>query len=185
MLEGKKILLVITGGIAAYKSLELIRLLQVNKASVVPVMTKSSQQFVTPLSVSAIAGSKVYTDLFDLTAEAEMGHIELSRSADIILVAPASADFLSKMAQGTCDDLASTLLLATDKPVLVAPSMNVRMWHHRATQRNVQLLKEDGVIFAGPTEGEMACGEYGLGRMIEPEEVLEQIESFRENSNKA
>ena len=168
MLEGKKILLVITGGIAAYKSLELIRLLQVNKASVVPVMTKSSQQFVTPLSVSAIAGSKVYTELFDLTAEAEMGHIELSRSADIILVAPASADFLSKMAQGTCDDLASTLLLATDKPVLVAPSMNVRMWHHPATQRNLNTIRDDGIITIGPNEGDMACGEFGLGRMSEP-----------------
>ncbi len=132
MLEGKTVLLVITGGIAAYKSIELIRLLQSNNATVVPVMTKSAQQFIKPLSVAAIAGSTVYTELFDLTAEAEMGHIELSRSADIILVAPASADFLSKMAQGSCDDLASTLLLATDKPVLVAPSMNVRMWHHPA-----------------------------------------------------
>ena len=172
MLEGKKILLVITGGIAAYKSLELIRLLQVNKASVVPVMTKSSQQFVTPLSVSAIAGSKVYTELFDLTAEAEMGHIELSRSADIILVAPASADFLSKMAQGTCDDLASTLLLATDKPVLVAPSMNVRMWHHPATQRNLGAIRDDGIVTIGPNQGDMACGEFGFGRMSEPAEVI-------------
>ena len=178
MLEGKKILLVITGGIAAYKSLELIRLLQVNKASVVPVMTKSSQQFVTPLSVSAIAGSKVYTELFDLTAEAEMGHIELSRSADIILVAPASADFLSKMAQGTCDDLASTLLLATDKPVLVAPSMNVRMWHHPATQRNLNVIRDDGIITIGPNEGDMACGEFGLGRMSEPSEVITFLINF-------
>ena len=129
MLEGKTVLLVITGGIAAYKSIELIRLLQTNNAIVVPVMTKSALQFIKPLSVAALAGSKVYTELFDLTAEAEMGHIELSRSADIILVAPASASFLSKMAKGSCDDLASTLLLATDKPVLVAPSMNVRMWH--------------------------------------------------------
>ena len=178
MLEGKKILLVITGGIAAYKSLELIRLLQVNKASVVTVMTKSSQQFVTPLSVSAIAGSKVYTELFDLTAEAEMGHIELSRSADIILVAPASADFLSKMAQGTCDDLASTLLLATDKPVLVAPSMNVRMWHHPATQRNLNVIRDDGIITIGPNEGDMACGEFGLGRMSEPSEVITFLVNF-------
>ncbi len=178
MLEGKKILLVITGGIAAYKSLELIRLLQVNKASVVTVMTKSSQQFVTPLSVSAIAGSKVYTELFDLTAEAEMGHIELSRSADIILVAPASADFLSKMAQGTCDDLASTLLLATDKPVLVAPSMNVRMWHHPATQRNLNVIRDDGIITIGPNEGDMACGEFGLGRMSEPSEIITFLINF-------
>jgi len=178
MLEGKKILLVITGGIAAYKSIELIRLLQTNKAIVVTVMTKSAQQFIKPLSVAAIAGSKVYTELFDLTAEAEMGHIELSRSADIILVAPASADFLSKMAQGICDDLASTLLLATDKPVLVAPSMNVRMWHHPATQRNLNAINDDGIITIGPREGSMACGEFGLGRMSEPTEIITFLNSY-------
>ena len=178
MLEGKKVLLVITGGIAAYKSIELIRLLQTNKAIVVPVMTKSAQQFIKPLSVAAIAGSKVYTELFDLTAEAEMGHIELSRSADIILVAPASADFLSKMAQGICDDLASTLLLATDKPVLVAPSMNVRMWHHPATQRNLNAINDDGIITIGPREGSMACGEFGLGRMSEPTEIITFLNSY-------
>ena len=178
MLEGKKILLVITGGIAAYKSIELIRLLQTNKAIVVTVMTKSAQQFIKPLSVAAIAGSKVYTELFDLTAEAEMGHIELSRSADIILIAPASADFLSKMAQGICDDLASTLLLATDKPVLVAPSMNVRMWHHPATQRNLNAINDDGIITIGPREGSMACGEFGLGRMSEPTEIITFLNSY-------
>ena len=178
MLEGKKVLLVITGGIAAYKSIELIRLLQTNKAIVVTVMTKSAQQFIKPLSVAAIAGSKVYTELFDLTAEAEMGHIELSRSADIILVAPASADFLSKMAQGICDDLASTLLLATDKPVLVAPSMNVRMWHHPATQRNLNAINDDGIITIGPREGSMACGEFGLGRMSEPTEIITFLNSY-------
>ena len=178
MLEGKTVLLVITGGIAAYKSIELIRLLQTNNAIVVPVMTKSAQQFIKPLSVAAIAGSKVYTELFDLTAEAEMGHIELSRSADIILVAPASADFLSKMAQGSCDDLASTLLLATDKPVLVAPSMNVRMWHHPATQRNLDAINDDGIITIGPNEGSMACGEFGLGRMSEPTEIVAFLNSF-------
>jgi phosphopantothenoylcysteine decarboxylase/phosphopantothenate--cysteine ligase len=172
MLEGKKVLLVITGGIAAYKSLELIRLLQISKASVVPVMTKSAQQFLKPLSVAAIAGSKVYTELFDLTAESEMGHIELSRSADIILVAPASADFLSKMAQGICDDLATTILLATDTPVLVAPSMNVRMWHHPATQRNMHAINSDGIFTIGPNEGDMACGEFGHGRMAEPAEII-------------
>ena len=178
MLEGKTVLLVITGGIAAYKSIELIRLLQTNNAIVVPVMTKSAQQFIKPISVAAIAGSKVYTELFDLTAEAEMGHIELSRSADIILVAPASADFLSKMAQGSCDDLASTLLLATDKPVLVAPSMNVRMWHHPATQRNLNAINDDGIITIGPNEGGMACGEFGLGRMSEPTEIVAFLNSY-------
>ena len=178
MLEGKTVLLVITGGIAAYKSIELIRLLQTNNAIVVPVMTKSAQQFIKPISVAAIAGSKVYTELFDLTAEAEMGHIELSRSADIILVAPASASFLSKMAQGSCDDLASTLLLATDKPVLVAPSMNVRMWHHPATQRNLNAINDDGIITIGPNEGGMACGEFGLGRMSEPTEIVAFLNSY-------
>ena len=178
MLEGKTVLLVITGGIAAYKSIELIRLLQTNNAIVVPVMTKSAQQFIKPISVAAIAGSKVYTELFDLTAEAEMGHIELSRSADIILVAPASADFLSKMAQGSCDDLASTLLLATDKPVLVAPSMNVRMWHHPATKRNLNAINDDGIITIGPNEGGMACGEFGLGRMSEPTEIVAFLNSY-------
>ena len=178
MLEGKTVLLVITGGIAAYKSIELIRLLQTNNAIVVPVMTKSAQQFIKPISVAAIAGSKVYTELFDLTAEAEMGHIELSRSADIILVAPASADFLSKIAQGSCDDLASTLLLATDKPVLVAPSMNVRMWHHPATQRNLNAINDDGIITIGPNEGGMACGEFGLGRMSEPTEIVAFLNSY-------
>lgn len=178
MLEGKTVLLVITGGIAAYKSIELIRLLQTNNAIVVPVMTKSALQFIKPLSVAAIAGSKVYTELFDLTAEAEMGHIELSRSADIILVAPASASFLSKMAQGSCDDLASTLLLATDKPVLVAPSMNVRMWHHPATQRNLNAINDDGIITIGPNEGGMACGEFGLGRMSEPTEIVAFLNSY-------
>ena len=178
MLEGKKVLLVITGGIAAYKSLELIRLLQISKASVVPVMTKSAQQFLKPLSVAAIAGSKVYTELFDLTAESEMGHIELSRSADIILVAPASADFLSKMAQGICDDLATTILLATDTPVLVAPSMNVRMWHHPATQRNMHAINSDGIFTIGPNEGDMACGEFGHGRMAEPAEITTFLDNY-------
>ena len=178
MLEGKKVLLVITGGIAAYKSLELIRLLQISKASVVPVMTKSAQQFLKPLSVAAIAGSKVYTELFDLTAESEMGHIELSRSADIIIVAPASADFLSKMAQGICDDLATTILLATDTPVLVAPSMNVRMWHHPATQRNMHAINSDGIFTIGPNEGDMACGEFGHGRMAEPAEITTFLDNY-------
>ena len=164
----KRILLIITGGIAAYKSLDLIRRLREDGFAVTPVLTTSARNFVTPLSVSALAGEKAYMDLFDLTDEAEMGHIELSRSADLIVVAPATADIMAKMAQGHADDLASTLLLATDTPVLIAPSMNVRMWQHPATQRNLQTLQEDGIAMVGPTKGDMACGEYGPGRMAEP-----------------
>ncbi|WP_317056766.1 bifunctional phosphopantothenoylcysteine decarboxylase/phosphopantothenate--cysteine ligase CoaBC [Roseovarius rhodophyticola] len=177
MLASRRILLLIGGGIAAYKSLDLIRRLRERGASVTPVLTRAGSEFVTPLSVSALAGRKVFQDLFDLTDEAEMGHIELSRSADLIVVAPATADLMAKMAQGHADDLASTLLLATDTPVLVAPSMNVRMWDHPATQRNMKTLKEDGVAFVGPNEGDMACGEYGPGRMAEPLEIVAAIEA--------
>ena len=175
MLAGKRVLLIIGGGIAAYKSLLLIRLLRGAGAAVTPVLTTAGAQFVTPLSVSALAGEKVYTNLFDLTDEAEMGHIQLSRVADLIVVAPATADLLAKMAGGRADDLASTLLLATDTPVLVAPAMNVRMWSHAATQRNVAQLRADGVRFVGPDAGEMACGEYGPGRLAEPEAVMAAI----------
>ncbi len=175
MLQGRRILLIIGGGIAAYKALLLIRLLRAEGAEVVPVLTKGGEQFVTPLSVGALAGGKVYRDLFDLTDEAEMGHIELSRAADLVVVAPATADLLAKMAAGLADNLASTLLLATDKRVLVAPAMNVRMWEHPATRRNVEQLQADGILFAGPGEGEMACGEFGPGRMAEPEEILGAI----------
>jgi len=175
MLTGKRILLIIGGGIAAYKALELIRLLRKDGAAVTPVLTKAGAEFVTPLSVSALAGEKVYTDLFDLTDEAEMGHIQLSRVADLLVVAPATADLMAKMAQGRADDLASTLLLATDTPVLVAPAMNVRMWDHPATQRNLATLRADGVRFVGPDEGEMACGEYGPGRLAEPAAILGAI----------
>ncbi|KIC17998.1 MULTISPECIES: bifunctional phosphopantothenoylcysteine decarboxylase/phosphopantothenate--cysteine ligase CoaBC [unclassified Leisingera] len=175
MLAGKHILLIIGGGIAAYKSLELIRRLQDHGARVTPVLTKAGAEFVTPLSVSALAGTAVHQELFDLTAEAEMGHIQLSRSADLLVVAPATADLMAKMAQGFANDLASTLLLATDTPVLLAPAMNVRMWEHPATQRNLETLKEDGVSFVGPNEGSMACGEFGPGRMAEPEEILAAI----------
>jgi phosphopantothenoylcysteine decarboxylase/phosphopantothenate--cysteine ligase len=177
MLAGKRILLIIGGGIAAYKSLELIRLLIKAGASVVPVLTKAGTEFVTPLSVSALAGFRVYTDLFDLTDEAEMGHIQLSRAADLVVVAPATADLMSKMATGRADDLASTLLLATDKRVLIAPAMNVRMWQHPATQRNLATLQADGVLVAGPNDGDMACGEFGPGRMAEPAEVLAAVEA--------
>ncbi|MBL9053929.1 MAG: bifunctional phosphopantothenoylcysteine decarboxylase/phosphopantothenate--cysteine ligase CoaBC [Tabrizicola sp.] len=175
MLAGKRILLIIGGGIAAYKALELIRLIQKAGGTVVPVLTRAGAEFVTPLSVGALAKSKVHEVLFDLTSEAEMGHIELSRSADLVVAAPATADLLAKMATGRADDLASTLLLATDKQVLVAPAMNVRMWHHPATQRNLATLRRDGVLMIGPDEGEMACGEYGPGRMAEPPAILEAI----------
>lgn len=177
MLADKRILLIIGGGIAAFKSLDLIRRLGERGAFVTPVLTKSGAEFVTPLSVSALAGEKIYSDLFDLTSEAEMGHIELSRSADLIVVAPGTADLMAKMAGGLANDLASTLLLATDKRVLVAPSMNVRMWEHPATQRNLATLKSDGVLFVGPNEGDMACGEYGYGRLAEPIEIVDAIDA--------
>ncbi len=177
MLADKRILLIIGGGIAAFKSLTLIRLLRGAGASVIPVLTRAGAEFVTPLSVSALAGSKVYTDLFDLTDEAEMGHIALSRSADLIVVAPATADLMAKMAQGRADDLASTLLLATDTSVLLAPAMNVRMWQHPATQRNLTILQWDGIGIVGPNSGDMACGEYGPGRLAEPEEIFAAIQN--------
>ncbi len=175
MLADKRILLIIGGGIAAYKSLELIRRLQDQGASVTPVLTRAGEQFVTPLSVSALAGTAVHRDLFDLTSEAEMGHIQLSRSADLVVVAPATADLMAKMAQGLANDLASTLLLATDTPVLVVPAMNVRMWQHAATMRNVETLTADGVSFVGPNEGSMACGEFGPGRLAEVDEIVAAI----------
>ena len=177
MLADKRILLIIGGGIAAYKALDLIRRLREVGATVTPVMTRAAAEFVTPLSVAALAGEKVYTDLFDLTDEAEMGHIQLSRVADLIVVAPATADLMAKMAQGRADDLASTLLLATDTPVVLAPAMNVRMWGHAATQRNLAQLRRDGVMFVGPTAGDMACGEFGLGRMAEPMEILAAVQA--------
>ena len=177
MLTGKRILLIIGGGISAYKSLDLIRKLRERGATVTPVLTGAATEFVTPLSVAALSGSKIYGELFDLTDEAEMGHIQLSRSADLIVVAPATADLMAKMAHGLANDLASTLLLATDTPVLVAPAMNVRMWDHAATQRNIATLADDGVAFAGPNEGDMACGEFGPGRMAEPLEIVAAVEA--------
>ena len=177
MLPDKRILLIIGGGISAYKSLDLIRKLREAGAAVTPVMTRAATEFVTPLSVAALAGERVYQELFDLTDEAEMGHIQLSRVADLIVVAPATADLMAKMAGGRADDLASTLLLATDTRVLAAPAMNVRMWQHPATIRNVAQLRGDGVLFIGPNEGEMACGEFGPGRMAEPLEILAAVEA--------
>ena len=175
MLSGKRVLLIIGGGIAAYKSLALIRLLRAAGVAVTPVLTRAGAEFLTPLSVAALAGQKVHQALFDLTDEADMGHIELSRSADLIVVAPATADLMAKAATGRADDLASTLLLATDTRVLMAPAMNVRMWLHAATQRNLAQLAADGVMRVGPNEGEMACGEFGPGRMAEPEEIFDAI----------
>ena len=181
----KSVLLIIGGGIAAYKSLELIRALTKRNITTRVIMTKAAEQFVTPLSIASLSGEKVFIDLFSLTDETEMGHIELSRSTDLLVVAPATADLLAKMAAGIANDLASTTLLATDKPVLAVPAMNVRMWHHAATQRNLALLKSDSIHFVGPNEGDMACGEFGLGRMAEPAEIVDAIESLLDAGNKA
>ena len=178
MLDGKRLLLIISGGIAAYKSLELIRRLRERGAAVRCVLTAGGAQFVTPLSVAALSGDKVYQDLFSLIDESEMGHIRLSREADLIVVAPASADVMARMAAGMTDDLAATVLLATDKPVLVAPTMNTRMWEHPATQRNMARLKDDGVMFVDSGEGDLACGEVGKGRMAEPAAIIEAIDDF-------
>ncbi|HEY0213612.1 MAG TPA: bifunctional phosphopantothenoylcysteine decarboxylase/phosphopantothenate--cysteine ligase CoaBC [Paenirhodobacter sp.] len=175
MLAGKRVLLIIGGGIAAYKCCELIRLLRGQGAGVTPVLTRAAEEFVTPLTISSLAGQVAHRDLFDLTHEAEIGHIQLSRAADLVVVAPATADLMAKMAGGLANDLASTLLLATDKRVLIAPAMNVRMWDHPATQRNIATLRGDGVLFAGPNVGDMACGEHGPGRMAEPVEILAAI----------
>ena len=175
-LEGRRILLVVGGGVAAYKALELVRLIAKAGGKVSPVLTRAGEKFVTPLSLSALAGETVRQDLFALTEEAEMGHIELSRAADLVVVAPATADLIGKAAAGLGDDLASTLLLATDKRVLMAPAMNVRMWLHPAVQANVAALKARGVLFVGPEDGEMACGEFGPGRLAEPPKILAAIE---------
>lgn len=172
-MSDKRILLIVGGGIAAYKSLELTRLLRKAGIGVRPILTSAGAQFVTPLSLAALSEDKVYSELFSLTDEAEMGHIELSRSADLVVVAPATADLMAKAANGHANDLASTTLLATDKPVLMAPAMNVRMWEHPATRRNLATLKGDGVLFVGPDEGAMACGEFGFGRMAEPAAIFD------------
>jgi phosphopantothenoylcysteine decarboxylase/phosphopantothenate--cysteine ligase len=177
MLTGKRILLIIGGGIAAYKCLDLIRRMRERGAAVTPVMTRAAEEFVTPLSVAALAGEEVHRDLFDLTKEAEMGHIQLSRVADLVVVAPCTADLMGKMAGGLAGDLATTLLMATDTPVLCAPAMNVRMWQHPATRRNLSQLQADGVTFAGPGDGDMACGEFGPGRLAEPSEIIAAIEA--------
>jgi phosphopantothenoylcysteine decarboxylase / phosphopantothenate---cysteine ligase len=176
--QGKRILLIVGGGIAAYKSLDLVRRLKERGASVRAILTKGGAAFITPLSLSVLTGEKTFTELFDLKDEAEIGHIRLSREADLVVVAPATADLLAKMAQGLATDLASTVLLATDKQVLAAPAMNVRMWQHPATRRNLATLRQDGIRFVGPDEGEMACGEYGPGRLAEPQAILAAIEKI-------
>ncbi|MGB8364327.1 MAG: bifunctional phosphopantothenoylcysteine decarboxylase/phosphopantothenate--cysteine ligase CoaBC [Rhizomicrobium sp.] len=176
-MRGNSVLLIIGGGIAAYKSLELIRRLAERGIATRAILTGAGAEFVTPLSVSALTGDKVFQDLFSLTDEAEMGHIQLSRSAELVVVAPATADLMAKAATGLANDLASTALLATDKRVLMAPAMNVRMWNHPATRRNLAALKADGVLFVGPNDGEMACGEFGQGRMAEPLEIVAAIEA--------
>ena len=175
---GKRILLIISGGIAAYKALELVRLLRKDGIAVRAVLTEAAQQFVTPLSLGTLTEDNVYTDLFDLKDEREIGHIQLSRQADLVVVAPATANILAKMAGGIADDLATTLLLATDKPVLAAPAMNVRMWLHPATQRNIAQLRADGVTIMEPDDGDMACGEYGPGRLPEPQAILASIRAM-------
>ena len=174
-MPGSRILLIVGGGIAAFKIPELIRMLRREGLSVTPVLTSGGAEFVTPLTLSALSEAPCHTALFDLTRESEMGHIQLSRNADLVVVAPATADLMARMAAGMADDLATTLLLATDKPVLAAPAMNVRMWNHPATRRNRDLLEEDGIRFVGPDEGDMACGEYGPGRMAEPEAIRDAI----------
>ena len=176
-MTGKRILLIVGGGIAAYKSLDLVRRLRERGMSVRVVLTEAGAQFVTPLSLASLSGQEVHQELFSLTAEARMGHIELSRDADLVVIAPATADLLAKAAHGHANDLASTLLLATDKRVLAAPSMNLRMWLHPATQRNVATLRGDGMLFVGPGDGAMACGEFGPGRMSEPLEIVAAVEA--------
>jgi len=174
----KRVLLIIGGGISAYKSLFLIRLLAKRGIATRVILTRGGSEFVTPLSAGSLSGERVFSDLWDLTAESEMGHIELSRSADLVVAAPATADLMAKAAHGIANDLASTTLLATDKRVLFVPAMNVRMWEAPATQRNIQTLKDDGQYILGPDQGDMACGEYGYGRMSEPEVVADVIENL-------
>ena len=176
-MNGRRILLIIGGGIAAYKVPALIRLLKGAGADVTPVLTQAGAQFTTPMAVSVLAGEAVHDDLFDISTEAEIGHIALTRNADLVVVAPATADLMAKMANGLADDLASTLLLASNKQVLIAPAMNVRMWTHPATQRNLAQLRQDGILTVGPDDGTMACGEFGTGRMAEPEAIMAAIET--------
>src|SRR5215218_9797312 len=175
-MQGKRILLIVGGGIAAYKACELVRLVRKAGGGVRCVLTASGAQFITPMTLAALSEQQVHTSLWDLKDEAEMGHIQLSREADLVVICPATADLLAKMAAGIADDLATTLLLATDKPVLACPAMNVRMWGHPATRRNVATLRGDGITVLEPDEGAMACGEYGPGRLPEPTVILAAIQ---------
>ncbi|GGA38037.1 bifunctional phosphopantothenoylcysteine decarboxylase/phosphopantothenate--cysteine ligase CoaBC [Pelagibacterium lentulum] len=184
MLYGKHILVIISGGVAAYKAIELIRLIQKAGGTVQAILTKSATEFVSPLTISTLCGRPALTALFDLTRETEIGHIELSRSADLIVIAPGTANILAKLANGIADDLATTCLLATDTPIMAAPAMNVRMWEAASTRRNLALLANDGVQFVGPDEGEMACGEFGPGRLAEPPVILEAIVAHFERANR-
>ena len=184
MLTDKRILLIVAGGIAAYKTPELVRLIAKAGGSTRVILTDAGAQFVTPMTLGSVSGDTVYDDLFSLTEESDMGHIQLSREADLVVVAPATADLMAKMATGLATDLASTTLLATDKPVMIAPAMNVRMWEHAATQQNLQTLSARGVHMVGPEEGDMACGEYGMGRVAEPAYILAAIQSFFQASNR-
>ena len=184
-LNNKKILLIICGGIAAYKSLEIIRLLKKKNVTIKTILTKSGAEFVTPLSITSLSQSKVYQDLFNIENEAEMDHISLSRWADLILIAPATANTISKLANGSSDDLASTVTLASNKKIFIAPAMNVRMWDHQSTQQNIAKLKSYNYRFIGPETGDMACGEFGKGKMTEPKEIVNQLESFFVNLKKS
>ena len=177
-LENKKILLIICGGVAAYKSLELIRLLKKRGASIKTILTNSARKFITPLSVTSLSQEKTYLDLFDFKNEAEMDHISLSRWSDIVLIAPATANTISKLSYGMSDDLASTIVLASDKKIFLVPAMNVRMWEHKANQENLNKLKNYGYKIIGPEIGDMACGEFGKGKMTEPNEIIKQIEIY-------
>ena len=184
-LNNKKILLIICGGIAAYKSLEIIRLLKKKNVTIKTILTKSGAEFVTPLSITSLSQSKVYQDLFNIENEAEMDHISLSRWADLILIAPATANTISKLANGSSDDLASTVTLASNKKIFIAPAMNVRMWDNQSTQQNIAKLKSYNYRFIGPETGDMACGEFGKGKMTEPKEIVNQLESFFVNLKKS
>ncbi len=184
MLDGKRILLIIGGGVAAYKSLDLARRLMERGAAVRGVLTPAGQQFITPMSVASLTGDECYTDLFSLKDEAEMGHIRLSREADLVVIAPATADLMAKMAHGLANDLASTILLATDKQVLIAPAMNAEMWAHKATQRNIETLKRDGILMVGPGDGMLACGEVGPGRLAEVPDMVAAIEGYFAGGNR-
>lgn len=178
MSESKKVLIVVTASIAAVKVYDLIRLLREKGYEVTIVLTDGAKQFVTPMACTRLSGNKVYDDLFSLDDELNIGHIELSRDSDLLLVAPASADILAKMVHGICDGLATTMLLATDKPVMVAPAMNVKMWENPANQRNIKQLEKDGVTFIGPVDGPMACGETGIGRMSEVDDIIAAVDGF-------